>query len=59
MHIGKPEGRRLGKLRRRWVDDIKMELREIGWDGVNWIDMAQDRVLWRALVNMVLNLLVP
>jgi hypothetical protein len=52
--VGKPEGKRpLGKPRRRWVD-----LREIGWDGVDWIDMAQDRDQWRALVNTVLNLRV-
>jgi hypothetical protein len=43
----------------RWVDNIKMNLREIGWDGVDWIDMAQDRDQWRALVNTVLNLRVP
>jgi hypothetical protein len=41
-----------------WVDNIKMDLREIGWDGVDWIDMAQARDQWRALVNTVLNLLV-
>jgi hypothetical protein len=57
---GKPEGKRLvGRPRCRWVDSIKMDLREIGWDGVNWIDMAQDRDQWRALVNMVLNFQVP
>jgi hypothetical protein len=44
---------------RRWVDNIKMDLREIGSDGVDWIDMAQDRDHWRALVNTVLNLRVP
>jgi hypothetical protein len=55
--LGKPEGKRpLGRPRRRWVDNIKME---IGWDGVDWIDMAQDRDQWRALVNTVLNLRVP
>jgi ribonucleotide reductase beta subunit family protein with ferritin-like domain len=55
---GKPEGRRpLGRLRRRWADIIKMDLSEIGWV-VDWIDMAQDRDQWRALVNMVLNLQV-
>jgi hypothetical protein len=43
----------------RWVDNIKMDLREIGWDGVDWMDMAQDRDQWRALVNTVLNLRVP
>jgi hypothetical protein len=58
--VGKPEGKRpLGRPRRRWVDNIKMDLREIGCDGVNWIDMAQDRDQWRALVNTVLNLRVP
>jgi hypothetical protein len=52
-----PEGKRpLGRTRRRWVDNIKMDLREIGWDVVDWIDMAQE---WRALVNTVLNLRVP
>jgi hypothetical protein len=58
--VGKPEGKRsLGRRRRRWVYNIKMDLREIGWDGVDWIDMAQDRGQWRALVNTVLNLRVP
>jgi hypothetical protein len=53
--VGKPEGR----SRRRWVDNIKMDLREIGWDGRDWIEMAQDRDQWRALVNTVMNLRVP
>jgi hypothetical protein len=58
--VGKPEGKRpLGRPRRRWVDNIKMDLREIGWYGVDWMDMAQDRDQWRALVNTVLNLRVP
>jgi hypothetical protein len=58
--VGKPEGKRpLGRPRRRWVDNNKMDLREIGWDGVDWIDMAQDRDQWRALVNTVLNLRAP
>jgi hypothetical protein len=58
--MGKPEGKRpLGRPRRRWVDKIKMDLREIDWDGVDWIDMTQDRDHWRALVNTVLNLRVP
>jgi hypothetical protein len=58
--VGKPEGKRpLGRPRRRWVDNIKLDLREIEWDGVDSIDMAQDRDQWRALVNMVLNLRVP
>jgi hypothetical protein len=57
---GKPERERpLGRPSRRWVDNIKMDLREIGWDGVDWIGMAQDRDHWRVLVNTVLNLLVP
>jgi hypothetical protein len=58
--VGKPEGKRpLGRPRCRWVDNIKMDLREIGWDGVDLIDMAQDRDQWRAIVNTVLNLRVP
>jgi hypothetical protein len=58
--VGKPEGKRpLGRPRRRWVDNIKMNLIEIGWDGVDWSDRAQDRDQWRVLVNMVLNLGVP
>jgi hypothetical protein len=55
--VGKPEGKRqLGRPRRRWVDNIKMDLREIS---VDWIDLAQDRGRWRALVNTVMNLRVP
>jgi hypothetical protein len=58
--VGKPEGKRsLGRPRRRWVDNIKMDLGEIGWDGVDWIELAQDRDQWRALVNTVMNLRVP
>jgi hypothetical protein len=58
--VGKPGGKRpLGRPRRRWVDNIKMDLREIGWDGLDWIDLAQDRDQWRALVNAVMNLRVP
>jgi hypothetical protein len=58
--VGKPEDKRpLGRPRRRWVDNIKMDLREIGWDGVDWIYLAQDRDQWRALVNKVMNLRVP
>jgi hypothetical protein len=58
--VGKPEGKRpLGRPRRRWVDIIKTDLREIGWDGMDWIDLAQDRDRWRALVNTVMNLRVP
>jgi hypothetical protein len=51
--------RPLRRPRRRWVDNIKMDLREIGWDGMDWIDLAQDRDQWRALVNTVMNLQVP
>jgi hypothetical protein len=46
-------------IRRRWVDNIKMDLREIGWDGVDWVDLVQDRDQWRALVNMVMSIRVP
>jgi hypothetical protein len=49
----------LGKPRRRWVKNIKMDLREIGWDGMDWIDLAQDKDQWRALVNAVMDLRVP
>jgi hypothetical protein len=57
--VGKPDGKRpLERPRRRWVDNIKMDLREIGWDRVDWMDVAQDRDQWRAPVNMVLNLRV-
>jgi hypothetical protein len=49
----------LGRPRRRWEDNIKIDLREIGIDGMNWIHLAQDRVQWRACVNMVMNLRVP
>jgi hypothetical protein len=58
--VGKPEGKRpLVRPRRRWVDNIKMDLREIGLDGVEWMDMAQDKEKWRAIVNTVLNFRVP
>jgi hypothetical protein len=58
--VGKPEVKRaLGRPKRRWVDNIKMALKEIEWDGMDWIDLAQDRVQWRALVNTVMNLRVP
>jgi hypothetical protein len=54
--MGKPEEKRqLGRPRRRWVDNIKMDLRGTGWDGMDWIDLAQDRNQWRALVNTVMN----
>jgi hypothetical protein len=58
--VGKPEGRRpLGRPRHRWEDNIKMDLREVGWRGVDWIDLAEDRDRWRALVYTVMNLRVP
>jgi hypothetical protein len=54
--VGKPEGKRpLERPRRRWVDNINIYLGEIGWDGMDWIDLAQDRDQWRALVNTVMN----
>jgi hypothetical protein len=58
--VGKPEGRRpLGRPRRRWEDNSKMDLREVGWGCMDWINLAQDRNRWRALVNAVMNLRVP
>jgi hypothetical protein len=60
IFVGKPEGKRpLGRLTRRWVDNIKMDLREIGWDGIDWIDLAEDRDQWRSLVNTLINLRFP
>jgi hypothetical protein len=57
--VGKPEGKRpLGRPRHRWEDNIKLGVREIGWGGIDWIDLAQDRNQWRALVNTVMNLRV-
>jgi hypothetical protein len=58
--VGKPEGKRpLGRPRRRWEDNIRMDLGEIGWGGMDWIDLAQDRDQWRVLMNTVMNLRVP
>jgi hypothetical protein len=58
--VGNPEVKGpLGRPRHRWVDNIKVDLRDIGWDGVDWIDLAQDRDQWRSLVNAVMNLGVP
>jgi ribosome biogenesis protein Nip4 len=58
--VGRPEGRRpLGRPRRRWEDNIKMDLREIGFGDVDWIHLAQNRDRWRAVVNTVMNLRVP
>jgi hypothetical protein len=60
MYLGKPEGKRpLGRPRRRWVDNIKMDLLEIGWGSVNSIGLAQYRDKWRVLVNAVMNLRIP
>ena len=58
--VGEPEGKRpLGKPRRRWEDSIKIGLQEVRCEGIDWIDLAQDRDRWRALVNAVMNLRVP
>jgi hypothetical protein len=58
--VGKPEGRRpLGRPRRRWLDNIRMDLVEVGCSDVDWIGLAQDRYRWKALVNSVLNLRAP
>jgi hypothetical protein len=58
--VGKPERKRpLGRPRRRWEDNIRMDLREVEWDGVDWMHQAQGRDQWRALVNTELNLRVP
>jgi hypothetical protein len=58
--VGKPEGRRpLGRPRRRWLDNVRMDLVEVGWGEVDWIGLAQDRDRRRGLVNSVLNLRVP
>jgi hypothetical protein len=57
--LGKPEERRpLGRPRRRWVDNIEMDLREIGWDGIDWIDLVHNSEQWRSLVNTTMNLRV-
>jgi hypothetical protein len=58
--VGEPEGKRpLGRPRRRWMDNIRMDLGEVEWGGVDWIGLTQDRNRWRALVNSVPNLRVP
>jgi hypothetical protein len=58
--VGRPEGKRpVGRPRRRWDDNIKLDVREVWIDGVNWIQLAQDRLQWQAFVNTVMNLLFP
>ena len=58
--VGKPEGKRpLGRPRRRWVDNIRIDLHEVGCEYVDWIGLAQDRYRWRSLVSAVMNLRVP
>ena len=58
--MAKPGGKRpLGRPRRRWEDNIKMDLQEVSWEGTDWIDLAQERDRWRELLNAVMNLRVP
>jgi len=58
--VGKPEGKRpIGRPRRRWEDNIKMGLQEVGCEGTEWIELAQGRGMWRALVKAVMNIPVP
>jgi hypothetical protein len=58
--VGKPEEKgSLGKSRRNWVDNTKMDLRDTGWDGMDWTGLAQDRDQWRVLVNTIMNLRIP
>jgi hypothetical protein len=58
--VGRPEGRRpVGRPRRRWEDNMQMDLQGVGWGGTNWIELTQDRDRWRAVVNAVMNLRVP
>jgi len=59
MLVGKPEGRRLGRPRRKWVDNIRMNLQEVGCEYMDWIGLVQDRDRWRTLVSAVMNLRVP
>jgi hypothetical protein len=58
--VGRPEGRRpLGRPRCRWEDDIKMDLQEVGWGDIDWIELAEDRDRWWTLLNVIMNLQVP
>jgi hypothetical protein len=58
--VGKPEGQRpLGRCRCRWEDNIKMDLQEVEWEGMDWNDLAEIRDMWQALVSVVMNLWVP
>ena len=58
--MGKPEGKRpLGRPRRRWEDNIKMHLQEVGWGDMDWIDLAEDGDRWRAVVKAVMNIRIP
>jgi hypothetical protein len=58
--VGRPDGRRpIGRTRHRWEDNIKMDLQEMGWRGMDWIELVQDRDRWRAVVNVVMNLGFP
>jgi hypothetical protein len=58
--VGKPEGKKpLGRPRHRWEDNVRMDLQEVGCGGMDWIGLVQDRPMWRALVNAVMNLWVP
>jgi hypothetical protein len=60
LFMGKPERKRsLGRPRCRWVDNIKVDLGQIGWGGVDWIGLVQDRNKWRAFVNAIMNFWVP
>jgi len=58
--VGKREGKRqLRRARRRWEDNIKMDYQEVGWEGMDWIELAQDRDRWRTLVSGVMNFRIP
>jgi hypothetical protein len=60
VSVGRPDGKSpLGRPRHRWEDNIKIDLQEVGWGGMNWISLAQDTDRWRSLVNAVMNLRIP